>query len=597
MRFALGASDDIKVANSVSGPPEGPGSSAADSLASGEETRIEQRVAPASAPRQPRAALAASLCVAALLSSASASHATSAAWAEASRLARGSIAPQTRDDAPLRAARWLAQAQREGERMPPERLTALQPIVADLRILVASQPGQRTAAALALLDIASLAPRRARGRWASPLEDASALAFEALERGLDIDSEERFAITLAEQAAARDTKTPLARRRAALEALRGRRIEATLAGVLSALEDPAREVRDAAADALAGWDHPQVHQALIGQWLRIRADLRWSGTRAVERHFAALRLPRDSPLERALFDAVRLDLVGRDWRAVLRALRASAALDNALAVPMLIESLGLWLGRRQAWEASGARAQRAGRDGVSIRVEHEFVAALERRSGKRIGPYPERWSRWWRSARDEPATEDGDAPRNTTRAGFYGLRPATDRVCFVLDRSGSMEWGRPNESSRYARALAEMERFLRDLGPGARFRVVLFSSKLEVWKDELVPANPASIGEALQWAGYHKPDGGTELRRAIEHVLRLDRAGEPVLARLEEDTVIVLCDGATAEGPSWIEPLFERVGSAACVAFHCVMIGRGQGDGALRALAEQSGGAYVESDG
>ncbi len=502
-----------------------------------------------------------------------------------------------REDAPLRAARWCAQAQREADRMPPERLTALQPIVADLRILVASQPELRGAAAIALLDIAALAPCVSRGQWATPLEEASALAFEALGRGLDIDQDEGFARTLVEQAGSKDPKTPVARRRAALEALRGRRLESTVSGVVATLEDPAREVRDAAADALSGWDHPQVHQAMIGQWLRMRADLRWSANRAVERHFASLRYPRGGPLERALFDALRPDLVGRDWRAVLRALRASHALDNALAVPVLIESLGLWVGRRRAWEASGARGPRAAREGVSLRVEQEFVAALERRSGKRIGAFPERWSRWWRSAHDEPESDGSEPSQNASKAGFYGLRPMTDRVCFVLDKSGSMGRSRAEEHSRYARALSEMERFLRDLPPGARFRVVLFSSSLEVWKDELVLATPAAIGEALHWAGYHKPDGGTELRPAIEHVLRLDRQGEPALARLEEDTVIVLCDGATAEGPNWIEPLLERVGPATCVAFHCVLIGRGGGDGALRVLAEQSGGAYVESEG
>ncbi len=538
----------------------------------------------------------ASSCLAAWVASTGASWAAPAQAAAASHRAGGASATQTREDAPARAARWFAQAQREAERLPPERLSALETIVADLRILVASQPELRQAAALALLDLASLAPRGAGARWGTPLEDASALAFEALGRGLDLDREHSFALALAGEAANRAPQHPAPRRRAALEALRERRLEATLSSVLAALDDPVREVRDAAAQALSGWDQPQVHQAMIGQWLRVRADPRWSASRALERHFAALRLPRDGPLERALFDALRPDLVGRDWRAVVRALRASRALDNALAVPVLIESLGLWVGRRRAWEAAGARGPRTARDGISLRVEQEFVAALEERSGKRIGAYPERWARWWRNAHDDAPSEEGGAGGQATRAGFYGLRPATDRVCFVLDNSGSMGQASREATSRYARALSEMERFLRELGPGARFRVVLFSSKLEVWKQELVPATPAAIGEALHWAGYHKPDGGTELRPAIEHVLRLDRQGEPVLARLEEDTVIVLCDGATAEGPRWVEPLLERVGPATCVAFHCVMIGRG-GDGALQALAELSGGACVESDG
>lgn len=526
-----------------------------------------------------------------------------AAWCAAApleaRAAANVVLAQVREDAPARAARWFAIARREGERLAGERLTELQPIVADLRILLASQPLLRSEAAAALLDIASLSPRTTggRARWSHPLDDASALAFEALDRGLDIDTNDELALVIAAQTGAEDPKRPMERRRAALEALRGRRIEASLPAMTAAADDAAREVRDAATAALSGWNHPEVHRAMIAQWLQMRSNQRWSAARNVDRHFASLRLPREGPLERALFEALRGDLLSRDWRAALRALRASEALDSELAVPTLIESLGLWVSRRRAIEVDGARPSQAAREAVSTRVEHEFVLALQRRSGKRIGAFPERWSRWWRTALDDPRSEGGGEHVAATVAGFYGLRPATDRVCFVIDRSGSMGQGGAGERSRYHRALAELEHFVGALEPHARFRIVLFSSQVEVWKEELVPATAASIAQAMTWAGYHRPDGGTELRPAIEHVMRLDRQGEPDLKLLEEDTVIVLCDGATADGPRWIAPLLERVGGATCLTFHCVQIGRGGGDGALRALAELSGGEYVETDG
>ncbi len=494
----------------------------------------------------------------------------------------------SKEDPLARAKEWFSAAKRARKGLGGEAVAELQPIVADLRIALASRPALRSEIALVLLDIASLAPRADAGATGAttPEQQASALAFEALGRGLDLDESGEFARAIAAQIGAEASELPLERRRAAVDALRGRRVEATIGALVAATESSVLELRDAATLALGGWNHPEVNRAMVAQWILLRSDPRRSRVRHVERHLASVRLPPGSPLERALFETLRPDLVSRDWRATLRALRASDALDNAVAAPTLIEALALWIGRRRSGE------------GGSPRVEHEFVLALQRRSGKNIGPYPERWSRWWRHVNENgPGLGPEAPPQQASRATFYGLRPATDRVCFVLDRSGSMESKRGNGEARYNQALGELERFLREMGPQTRFRLVLFSTGIHVWRDDLTAATPSAIADALNWAGYRKPDGGTELRPAIEHVLRLGRDGRPDLSKLEEDTVIVLCDGATAEGPAWVEPLLERVGAEACVTFHCVMIGRGSGDGVLPGLARLSGGEYVETDG
>ena len=91
---------------------------------------------------------------------------------------------------------------------------------------------------------------------------------------------------------------------------------------------------------------------------------------------------------------------------------------------------------------------------------------------------------------------------------------------------------------------------------------------------------------------YRGPQGTTELEPAVREALRLDREGRPDLSELEADTVVVLCDGATAEGPAWVAPLLSGPNQEACVVFHCVQIGGG-GDGTLEALAEGTGGTFV----
>ena len=72
--------------------------------------------------------------------------------------------------------------------------------------------------------------------------------------------------------------------------------------------------------------------------------------------------------------------------------------------------------------------------------------------------------------------------------------------------------------------------------------------------------------------------------------------GMPDLAVLEADTVIVLCDGETEEGPGWVEPFLRSVNQRARVVFHCVRIGAA-GDGTLEKLAGGSGGDFVRVDG
>jgi len=87
------------------------------------------------------------------------------------------------------------------------------------------------------------------------------------------------------------------------------------------------------------------------------------------------------------------------------------------------------------------------------------------------------------------------------------------------------------------------------------------------------------------------PGGGTNPRLAIERALLMDERGQPDLDALEADTVIVLCDGATDGGRSWVKPFLDRVLPLYPVRFHSVLIGT-EGDGTLKALAEQSGGRF-----
>ena len=111
-----------------------------------------------------------------------------------------------------------------------------------------------------------------------------------------------------------------------------------------------------------------------------------------------------------------------------------------------------------------------------------------------------------------------------------------------------------------------------------------------------MPATKSNVAAAAAWVLSNGAGGGTQLRAGVESALQLDARGLPQLELLEADTAIALCDGETAEGPSWVRPLLRRANDEARVMFHAVCIG-GANDGALSALCSETGGDLVRVDG
>ena len=257
-------------------------------------------------------------------------------------------------------------------------------------------------------------------------------------------------------------------------------------------------------------------------------------------------------------------------------------------MPLLLDALSACTGREQS-------------GGGSRRILDDVVRELRRISGKSIGRNPKNWITWWiavRQGRAQLADPDVEqAEPEKTEATFFGLRPMTDQVTFVIDRSGSMEteWD-TMEHSRYAEAVEQMMRFLQAGGPATRFNVILFSDEPLRSSPHLVRATARNLSRSRSSLLERRPSGNTFLRPAIELALRLDSNGNADPRLLEADTIIVLCDGETGEGRDWVKPLLERVQATTRVRIHCVLIGV-QGDGTLEALAEGTGGDFLRIGG
>jgi len=301
--------------------------------------------------------------------------------------------------------------------------------------------------------------------------------------------------------------------------------------------------------------------------------------------------PLDDPeLADELAQLVQRGLASGNWREASRAVALAAPIPHEVAVPVLIEALELWADRRE-------------RGWPSRRISAELALELEHRSGRRIGPHPRRWRSWWEAVQEGRAEPPlpGDAPDPSSRATFFGLRPASDRVVFLIDRSGSMTAPLRVDAeqglvvTRYAEAIEQLTACLAGLGEHTRFDVVLYNDRPLSWRSELVPADDANLEAVRRWLQSYSPQGGNDLRAAVAEAMHLDAGGEPDLDALEADTLVVLCDGDTLGGLQWAPEILRRSNLRARLVFDCVQIG-GESDGALELLAAGSAGRMVVVD-
>ena len=237
----------------------------------------------------------------------------------------------------------------------------------------------------------------------------------------------------------------------------------------------------------------------------------------------------------------------------------------------------------------------------SRRIQHDLASVLQTLSGKEIGTNPQSWRTWWRAVSDgqlEFAEPGAEPPAPSSRsASFFGLRPVSSRVTFVLDHSGSMTSRWPGSGhTRYVEAIEQLLRYLQAAGPDTLYNVVLFDSNALLSTPHLVPATPENLELTRKSLLRRSPDGSTNLYAGIRKAFLEDGKGRIDVSRIEADTVVVLCDGVTDAGPAWIDPFLDRWADEARIVFHCVFLGD-RSDGALERLARRTGGDFIQAGG
>ncbi len=470
---------------------------------------------------------------------------------------------------------WTARFRRSRHDLDLEEIGELEAVLGDLRIWTANGSAPRLALYEGLLDLmeAGLAPP---GR--EPGFETFTPVFEQGREALARQFEEPDGGHLARHLAGVLRRSASEERRVAvLRLLAGRRDPPALAALLSAGRAPQARVRLEALRALSGWPDPSVHLFFLERLEH--AELSFA---AIRDHFETTRADLGPlALDRLRGVTGRL-LVSEDWRGAIRGTQLVPLLPAELAVPLLIESLSVW-------------RQRATTGRSSRRVESDILRELSRRSGRTLGREPKRWRAWWKAVRagSIQLAQEADVPDELSRAVFFGLPVETDRVLFVLDRSKSM--GSPfgtGGHQRFEEAIEQLAAFLEQSGPETRFNVVLFGDRGIRWRSHLVQATESNRRAVEGWLRAKRPDGATRLFEGLRAGLELARDGSPDPDEIEVDTVVLLCDGATAEGSRWVRPWLTRWNDSVQLVFHGVLIGT-QGDGTLRALADATGGHFL----
>jgi HEAT repeat protein len=239
-------------------------------------------------------------------------------------------------------------------------------------------------------------------------------------------------------------------------------------------------------------------------------------------------------------------------------------------------------------------------DGLKGAERERTHRELRLLTGQDQGLSSRRWAQWWQeegdgftvpSVEDAATTESKREERresNETQSTFYGLSISSDRVCFVLDLSGSMNFRTKSGKTRLAVLKSEMSRFLGDYPSGDLFNMIFFGNDAEKWRQTLTLMNEKVRTEAIEHTEGLESPGATAVYNGLEAAFE-----DPFV-----DTIYLLTDGGPTGGK--IDDIDEiimevnRWNSLRHVVIHSVAVGRKSP--LLAALSSDSNGQYVVVD-
>lgn len=179
------------------------------------------------------------------------------------------------------------------------------------------------------------------------------------------------------------------------------------------------------------------------------------------------------------------------------------------------------------------------------RLRWQILDYLQRRSGLQHGFDARAWEAWaetvsgpWTTGE---ASERGPSVLGDTRVGFAGLNLISDRVCFLIDLSGSVWNSKVGDKTRKEIVDEKLRAALQALPADTLFNVIPYTSDPIPWERRLVPSTPANIKKAIESFERCHQSGRGNYFDAVQLAL-LDP---------EVDTIVALTDGVPTGGHRW----------------------------------------------
>ena len=184
------------------------------------------------------------------------------------------------------------------------------------------------------------------------------------------------------------------------------------------------------------------------------------------------------------------------------------------------------------------------------RLRTDISNALKSLTGKDYRTNAILWQRWWKDAETDFVVPELDSvveasaqAEETVGLTFFGIRTESQRVLFVLDLSGSMEFSmvprknpddditggrepdRPQsgEMSRLSAAKEDLKKAMGGLQDEAVFNVIFYASDVWSWQENLVEMSPDTRAEITGVIDELGAVGGTNIYRRDEYGLGYGR--------------------------------------------------------------------------
>jgi HEAT repeat protein len=429
---------------------------------------------------------------------------------------------------------------------------------------------------------------------------------------------------------------------AGVRVLAGLRTPEPVAALFAALEAEKKEerrlglLRAVAEGGLPGPVDPLLKAAADRSW-----KLRW-------RAAACLAQRSEEVAKKALLVACSdkepaVRSAGLEGLARMRAKEVVEPAIQALADPV-------WQVRVSAARALGLVRDQRSIAPLIARMELEegrllvdYGEALERLTGRLLGPRADLWRQFWDGVGERytlPTDEElallaarrAEARARYERPGavaYHGVDTPSRSIVFVVDVSGSMEAhvvekerfkdGNYPSMARMDIVKTELARTIEKLEPFVRFNVISFATDVDSWRKDLAPANPLNKRAAADWVRKLQPIGGnskedlaqvglvqsanleggrTNTYGALMRAFGVDpRKGIEQGYQSEVDTIFFLSDGRPTVGdlidPDDILAAVARVNDLRKVVLHTIAIGEFRKD-FMRKLAEEHGGQFID---